>query len=413
MKILIFGGTTEGGRLARLLSENGHVVTLSVVTRYALSVAEIPCEINVGRMDESDLIRYLETRDFEIVVDATHPYAELATRNIKAACRSRSVPYLRLLRENGERHAAVRYVGSIDETVRILAEKIGKLFLTIGSKELEYFTRLDNFAARCYVRILPMVESLQKTIELGFRHSNVICMQGPFSVEANKAMLKATGAKYLVTKDSGEPGGVDAKIEAALQCDCRVLVVERPTVESGYSFEEICEYFHIATKSTETKCNGDAADRRSFFPLFFNLHGKRILVVGGGKVALRRIGILHRFGANLKIVSPEATGSLQAVIGQNGIEYLPRKYVWGDVKEFAPFLTIAATDCRETNEAVAREARENGVPVIVSDCREECDCYFPAIAESESLLAGIVSKNGDHHGVRKIAQQVRQLFTEQ
>ena len=94
------------------------------------------------------------------------------------------------------------------------------------------------------------------------------------------------------------------------------------------------------------------------------------------------------------------------------ILHIARKYERGDIERFQAFLTIAATDCRETNATVARDAEQNNVPVIVADCREECNCYFPALVQDESFIAGLVSKNGDHRGVRLLAVQIRQLLKE-
>ena len=89
-----------------------------------------------------------------------------------------------------------------------------------------------------------------------------------------------------------------------------------------------------------------------------------------------------------------------------------RKYEQGDIGFFDPFLTIAATDCRETNAAVGRDAKKSNVPVIVADRREECNCYFPAIAQNDSFIAGLVSKNGDHHGVKLMAEKIREQLKE-
>ncbi len=406
MNVIVFGGTTEGGRLATTLAASGVSVTLFVATEYAknLSTERFGCTVVARRLNETEMIRYLQANPCDVVVDATHPYADQATRNISRACQTTNTKYLRLLRSPGKKDAAVTYVANTSEAVELLRRETGNVFLAIGSKELEPFTTIDDFASRCFVRILPMLDSLQKVIELGFRNSNIICMQGPFTEPMNKVMFEATNTRFLVTKDSGDVGGFDAKIDAAAQCGCRAIVIERPVQESGFSFEGLCDQLGISYKGDERK-GGD-----TFFPLFVDMKGKRILIVGGGRVAQRRAGILRSFGAEISLVSPTTTLKLQEMIENDEIVYVNRKYEKGDIQSFHPYLIIASTDNRETNAIIAQDAKKNNVPVIVADCREECNCYFPAIAEDESFIAGLVSKNGDHRGVSDISGKVRQLL---
>ncbi len=407
MKVVVFGGTTEGGRLATALAANGESTTLFVATEYArdLSSEKNGYTVIAGRLDEKEMLRYFQENPCDAVVDATHPYADQATRNIRRACRATSTKYLRLLRSPGKTDAGVSYVANVSEAVELLQQEQGNVFLAIGSKELEPFTKLDDFASRCFVRILPMVESLQKTIGLGFRNANLICMQGPFDKATNKAMFKMADAKFLVTKDSGDIGGFDAKMTAAVQCGCRVIVIKRPEEEeTGFSFAEVCDQLGIAHTAGERK------SENTFFPLFIDMKGKRFLIVGGGKVAARRSGILRSFGADITIVSPTITRQLEEMAARKEITVINRKYDRADIERFQPYLVMAATDHRKTNATIAQDAEKCNVPVVVADCREECNCYFPAIVEDESFIAGLVSKTGDHRGVSVVAENIRQIL---
>jgi precorrin-6x reductase len=84
---------------------------------------------------------------------------------------------------------------------------------------------------------------LQKALELKFKSANIICMQGPFTKEMNMALLQMTGAKFLVTKDSGSIGGFEAKLAAAAELGREALVIARPAAEEGYTFAEILALF--------------------------------------------------------------------------------------------------------------------------------------------------------------------------
>jgi len=77
-----------------------------------------------------------------------------------------------------------------------------------------------------------------------------------------------------------------------------------------------------------------------------------------------------------------------------------------------PFLLVAAAGDRQANREAAQEAKRLRIPASVADCREECTCYFPAIAENDGFVAGLVSKGGDHVGVRRMAERIRGILGE-
>ena len=239
MKILIFGGTTEGRELSAELSKYGIDVTLSVATEFGRNTAGNGTSVLVDRLGEEEIIDLLKQEVFDCVIDATHPYAILATQNISFASRNAGIKYLRLKRPEGTEFLGATYVSDAAAAVEILKKSDDKALLTIGSKELEPFTQMKEYHSRLFIRILPMPESLEKAIAFGFQGSNIICMQGPFDKEMNTATLKMIDAKYLVTKDSGDIGGLEAKVSAALELGCEVIIIKRPVEKEGYTFDEI------------------------------------------------------------------------------------------------------------------------------------------------------------------------------
>jgi precorrin-6x reductase len=76
-------------------------------------------------------------------------------------------------------------------------------------------------------RVLNHPDSVSACHDAGLSDSEILCADGPFTVEENINHLESFGV--LVTKDSGEAGGVDTKLEAARQCGCEVVVIERPS----------------------------------------------------------------------------------------------------------------------------------------------------------------------------------------
>jgi len=145
----------------------------------------------------------------------------------------------------------------------------------------------------------------------------------------------------------------------------------------------------------------------TFFPLFIDMGGRKALIAGGGKVAERRVKVLLDFGADITVISPEASEYIISAALRDKIRLLKRKYQQGDITEHLPFFAIAATSDRQANHEIAMEAQSLNIPVSVADCREECTCYFPAIADNGNFIAGLVSKNGDHAGVKEMAERMR------
>ena len=140
------------------------------------------------------------------------------------------------------------------------------------------------------------------------------------------------------------------------------------------------------------------------FPLFFDLTGKSVVVVGGGTVGLRRAEILLRFGADVTVVSPSLARPLE------GIRFLERTYAPGDLA--GAVLAVAAADHPDVNAAVGREARQRGVLFNRSDCPEDCDFFFPAVCEGDGLVAGVVGDGSDHKRTARAARKIRETLAE-
>ncbi len=229
----IFAGTTEGRLLCEWASRAGIPARAYAATEYGGELlGELPgIEVHAGRLDDADMERELSGAC--IVVDATHPFATLASGNIRAASLAVGARCLRLARPVEALPKGVVPVASIACAARFLSENPGRALLTTGSKELAPYTSVADFAERFFVRVLPLPGAITKCIDAGFSPSHVIGMQGPFTRELNEAMLRQVGAQWLVTKDSGTVGGTAEKLAAARDVGARCIVVTRPAEGSG------------------------------------------------------------------------------------------------------------------------------------------------------------------------------------
>lgn len=237
--IWILGGTTEGREIARFLEEKDVRLYVSVATDYGASLvpASPHCTVHTARMDYADMGVFLETNRPDLVIDATHPYAVAVTANIQDACRAHGVPYRRVIRPvTGD--AGWVTVSSMHDAAAYLMHTEGTIFLTTGSKDLDVFTQIPDYAERIVVRILASQESLGRALSLGYTGSHIICMQGPFSTELNAAMFRHVRASYVVTKDSGTAGGFAEKAEAAREAGATLIVVGRKE-EQGLELDDM------------------------------------------------------------------------------------------------------------------------------------------------------------------------------
>ena len=179
---------------------------------------------------------------YDLLVDATHPYAQIVTENLVQACKNTETPYLRLLRESAQIGEQGIFVQSTEEAAAFLNTTEGNILLTTGSKELGKFQHITGFADRVYARVLPMENSLELCRQAGLAPAHILAMQGPFSQEMNVAMLRMVQAQYLVTKESGTRGGFQEKAEAARRAGAKLLVIGRPPQQEGLSYEQVVKH---------------------------------------------------------------------------------------------------------------------------------------------------------------------------
>lgn len=230
MRIILFGGTTEGRLLAEKLTGWGHSVTVSVATPIgAEGLAGV--RVLAGRLEEDAMTD--RVRGFDLCVDATHPYARAAHETIKTACTRAGVPRCRVSRPPSEEAGCI-VVGSAEEAAAYLRGTEGSILLTTGAKEIAAFRELS--AGRLFARVLPTHESLDACESIGLPHRNILALWGPFSAELNAALLRQYAIRWLVTKDGGKAGGFFEKLRAAAETDTAVLLIRRPQ-DTGLSVE--------------------------------------------------------------------------------------------------------------------------------------------------------------------------------
>jgi len=223
--IAVFAGTSDGRLAVDLLIENSLEVVCFNATPYGgslytgITVYDYPMDLE---MIQSKLLEH-EVTD---IIDCTHPFAEVISKNLMSASHKLNIPYYRFERPELESEHYNSYAAILKD----INKTNGNIFLTIGSNNLEEFTKNVD-AKRLYCRVLPTEVVIKKCYELGLSPKQIIGMQGPFDTAMNHAMFHALDIKHLVTKASGNAGGFKEKLSAAKALNIHTYVLGRPQME--------------------------------------------------------------------------------------------------------------------------------------------------------------------------------------
>jgi precorrin-6A/cobalt-precorrin-6A reductase len=229
--ILLLGGTTEALPIARALVAEGHPVLLSTATDLAPR-GSFPKAVSriTGILDEDGLVEIISSQKIRALVDATHPYAAAVSENAWRACKKTNTPYLAWERPGGVPDGPDIHRARDHEEGADLASSFGTpVLLTIGVRNISpYLSMAEKRGIKLVARVLDTPESEAACRSAGLDPGEIVCANGPFSMEENFSLIQKHHIGVLVTKDSGEAGGVGDKIDAARKAGCRVVVIMRP-----------------------------------------------------------------------------------------------------------------------------------------------------------------------------------------
>ncbi|MGQ9497167.1 MAG: precorrin-6A reductase [Desulfotomaculales bacterium] len=238
--ILLLGGTSEAREAARALQAAGFPVLVSVATPYGAERSGAT-EVVVGKKDAAALASLISARGIRVLIDATHPFAAAARSNAASAAAMSRIPCLRFTRprEALPEHPLVHQVPDCEAAAALAVECGPVVFLTVGSRTVNVFAAYGRArGCRIVARVLPVPEALAACREAGLSPCDIVALEGPVGEELNVALFRAFGATVVVARESGERGGLPAKVKAALKLGIPVVVVRRPP-ESGTPLTEV------------------------------------------------------------------------------------------------------------------------------------------------------------------------------
>jgi precorrin-2 dehydrogenase/sirohydrochlorin ferrochelatase len=146
----------------------------------------------------------------------------------------------------------------------------------------------------------------------------------------------------------------------------------------------------------------------SLFPMFVKLAGKKVLVVGAGKVGEPKIAGLLDTGAHIHVVSLQASSAVRDWAREGKIELELRPFHSGDLEGI--FLAVVATSSRTLNERVYHEAERRGVLCNVVDVPDLCDFFYPSVVRRGDLQIAVSTAGNSPSLAQKIRQQLEKQF---
>lgn len=235
-------GTSEGRRILSLINKYTNDIAVSTATTYGGEILrEFDIKVlNTKPLNKDEMLNWLNSNKIDILVDASHPYAQEVTKTALECANYLNIKYARYERQgaleniNGEDILKVR---NYDEAIEIIKNIDGNILNTTGGNNVSKFINLD-FKYRVIHRILPLPNVLAKIVEAGVSIKDIIALQGPISYELEKAFISQYDIKAILTKDSGIEGGVLEKFKAVRECRIKLIVIEKPKFNYDLEFND-------------------------------------------------------------------------------------------------------------------------------------------------------------------------------
>ena len=241
LNVFLMGGTKESIEIIKFIKNNfNSYILTTTTTEYGSKLAiDGGSDATIAKpLPKNEIINILNGKtNFDIFIDATHPFASHVTNTAIEVSKICKIPYIRFERptsnfENIDDSRVIQ-VNSFDDAGKLIAEKYNQsnVLHFAGANTMETILKYVS-PEYFYPRILEVKSSLEKCEKLGIKKDHIIPMKGTSTIEENEKLIEKTDASVIITKESGDIGGVISKIEAANSKNIDVLLITRPVIES-------------------------------------------------------------------------------------------------------------------------------------------------------------------------------------
>lgn len=152
------------------------------------------------------------------------------------------------------------------------------------------------------------------------------------------------------------------------------------------------------------------SDARAWYPIFLDLRGRSVLVVGGGPLAAEKVRGLRKAEADITVAAPTLNAELAALCDAGEIAHLPRGYREGDMAGFS--LVMAAEGDAAANAGLSAEARRRGILLNAADDPANCDFILPAVLREPPLTIAVSTGGGSPAIARRVREELTAYLSE-
>jgi precorrin-6A/cobalt-precorrin-6A reductase len=226
-KLLILGGTGEAVALAAQAVKIDGLQVISSLAGRTQNPVDLPGLSRIGGFGgEQGLIDYLRSHQIDLVIDATHPFAQQISWNGARAAAICGLPWLRLERPAWQPLDGDRWfsVANHEQAAALLPGLARRVFLTIGRQELGHYAHLTD--------LWFLMRSIDPPVNVAMPPGEVILAKGPFDLADEKELLVKYGIEVIVSKNSGGDATY-GKVAAARELGLAVVMIERPVEPAG------------------------------------------------------------------------------------------------------------------------------------------------------------------------------------
>ncbi|WP_409200616.1 precorrin-6A reductase [Methanobrevibacter sp. DSM 116169] len=240
LNIFLLGGTRDSINIIKYLKENFNTYILTTTTtEYGSSLAiEAGSDDTIAKpLPKKDILEILEKSNFDLIIDATHPFASHITGTAIECSKIMKIPYIRFERpisdDGSINHDKLHKVNSFVDAGKLISKNFNQFNVLhlAGTNTIEDVVKSvpkENF----YARILKIDISIKKCEDLEIPKENISFMNGVSSAEENIELIKKTNAKVVISKESGKTGGLPEKIEACKKLNVDFILITRPVVST-------------------------------------------------------------------------------------------------------------------------------------------------------------------------------------
>lgn len=285
-------------------------------------------------------------------------------------------------------------------------------------KEVDYVTIASASAARALCRMLDDKEGLAaKVVSIGPYTTKEADEQG-LKVQAEALEFTATGIAAAILADVNgcgeeplheipEHGRLDAEpgADGVMQSGSGATGGQSGSnAEAGAS--GVCAA-HVggAVSRIQKKAGGEEAAETAYFPMFFDMTGQKIVIAGAGVIATRRAETLAGFDADLVVVAPDGTETMEQLERDGAVCWERRAFEESDLD--GAYMVLAATSDRELNDTIVEMCRSRKILVNHAGDKNQCDFYFPGIARDGRIVIGATTSGKNHRLARQLTEGLR------